>query len=116
MKKMKKAISLVVEYVLLTFVSLLLVFSSFELIESSIKKYENYKKEKKIMDFCQDFYFFLKNMNEKGIYYFPYELRFKDNKVYYKNTTICKLPYEFCEKKVKGEFLVLKNKDFVCFS
>ena len=116
MKKRKKSVALVVEYTLLTFVTLLLIFTSFELIKSSVKKYENYEKEKKLMDFCQDFYFFLKNINEKGIYYFPYELEFKGNKVYYQKRIICKLPYRFCEKKVKGEFLVSKHKDFVCFN
>jgi len=113
---MKKSIVLVIEYTLLTFVSLLLIFSSFEFIKSSLKKYDNYKKEKELMSFCQDFSFFLKNLNEKGIYYFPYELKFKNNKVYHKNTTICKLPYTFCEKEVKGEFLVVKDRNFICFN
>jgi hypothetical protein len=112
----KKSIALVIEYTLLTFVSLLLIFSSFEFIKGSLNKYKEYKKEKELLNFCQDFSFFLKNLNEKGIYYFPYKIKFKDNKAYYNNITICKFSYKFCEKEVKGEFLVFKDKNFICFN
>jgi len=113
----KKSISLVVEYLLITLVGVSLLVVAKVSLDEIFNKMKREKEIKEFRDFCIDFNFYLKNMGEKGLYYFPFKVESEGDKVFfYKNKDFyCKLDFEFCDKIVFGEKIVYYENGKYCF-
>ncbi len=118
-KRIKKGISLVVEYLLITLVGVSLLAVAKISLDNLFKKMKYRKTIEEFKDFCTDFNFYLKNLDTKGFYYFPLKVEFKKNFVYLSQNKefFCKLDFDVCEKTVFGERIVYydRNKKEFCF-
>ncbi len=118
-KKRKKGLSLVIEYLLITLVSVSLLAIAKIGFDSLFYKLEKRKKIQEFKEFCIDFNFYLKNLDKKGLYYFPIKVKFVNNKVYLveDKNFFCKLDFKICDKTIFGDRIVYyddEKKEF-CF-
>jgi hypothetical protein len=98
---------------LLTFVVVLLIFQILNLTNSLIAKYREKSQTKLFQDICVDLNYYLKNLDYKGIYYFPIKVSFNGSYMIYKNNK-CYLNYEFCNFTAYKEVILVKKGNLIC--
>ena len=84
------------------------------LTKGLINKFKDKFENKEFNNLCVNFNYYLKNLDSKGLYYFPFKVNFNGTFMEF-NGQKCPLSFKFCEKSVKGEVIVVKTDGKVCF-